>query len=880
MRSPLQRAVALHIDGVAANAKGQPLVAARLLREALRELDAASAGSAGSATSTAWDAPAESAAPPGSDASARSAQSPRGVGTADDELRGRILVSLAHAEAERGEVESGFRLLAEAEQLLPAEHQGVLRGQRGLLLVRTGRDTVALRELDAAVSLLQNHGEPRDLARALLNRALLNIGFGRVRPAREDLRRSADLAVRNDMPRAAAMCEHNLAFLDFVAGDLPAALKTYSALKDRYAALAPGLLPALAVDRARALLAAGLYDAADRELAWAIARFQRQRLSQDHAEAQLARAEAALLAGRTRAAGRWARLAHNRFLRRDNARWVALAALIGLRAGFPTGGSSAGSAAYADRASALAETLRGFGLTEDGRVASLLAVRAHLAAGRIAEATTELARSGRPNRSDRLDTRLLWRLVSAERASALGRVGEASRHRVTGLTELDRYRSQLGCLDLQTGASLHGRDLADAGLHAAITNGAPARIYQASERVRAQALRLPPVRPPDDAVTATALEELRQTRHALRRAELQGKPTRLLRTRSDALERTIRERAWSAVGPGTVSAIVPVDAVEAELADADAAMVAYFKDGKSLHALVMAAGSMSLVTLGELAGAEEAVLRLRTDLDAAAGRALPRRLAEAMAATTRRDAATLGAAVLEPLVHLVGERPLVVVPTGTLITLPWGVLPECADRPVTVAPSASTWHAARHRRRQNGASAGPTLLVAGPGNERGQAEVEAIGDLWPNPAILIGAAATPTATIDGMNCAQLVHLAAHGHHEEENALFSSLDLAGGPLMGYDLQRLGQAPAQVVLSACDLGLSEVRPGDETLGMVTALLSMGSATVIAGVCRVADEAAMTVMTRYHQAVRNGTTPAAALANAGASDQITSFVCFGAG
>ncbi len=85
---------------------------------------------------------------------------------------------------------------------------------------------------------------------------------------------------------------------------------------------------------------------------------------------------------------------------------------------------------------------------------------------------------------------------------------------------------------------------------------------------------------------------------------------------------------------------------------------------------------------------------------------------------------------------------------------------------------------------------------------------------------------------------------------------------------------------VVLSCCDLGLTDVRPGDETLGMVTALLSAGSATVVASVGRVADEAAMPVMVGYHRAIAAGRTPAAALATAIPPDLLAGFVCFGAG
>jgi CHAT domain-containing protein len=197
---------------------------------------------------------------------------------------------------------------------------------------------------------------------------------------------------------------------------------------------------------------------------------------------------------------------------------------------------------------------------------------------------------------------------------------------------------------------------------------------------------------------------------------------------------------------------------------------------------------------------------------------------------------------------------------------------------VTVAPSATVWRAARARRRARSAPEG-SLLVAGPGNTHGEAEVRAIAALRPGATVLSGADATPAATLAGLDGVALAHLAAHGHHEPENALFSSLDLAGGPLMGYDVQHLSVPPTTVVLSSCDLGLTDVRPGDEALGMATALLSAGSATVIASVSRVADHTATAVMTEYHRAAGRAA-PAEALAQAAAGEQLSSFVCFGSG
>ncbi len=226
------------------------------------------------------------------------------------------------------------------------------------------------------------------------------------------------------------------------------------------------------------------------------------------------RAEAALLAGRPEAAARWARLARARFLGRDNARRAALASLLELRADLAAAGGD--PAVIATRGRALAGRLGTLGLPEDARVASLVAARALIRAGQSGRAARIAARYGPPGRVDRLDTRLLWRLARAELAAAGGQRAEASRQLLAGMAALHRHRAQFGCLDLQTGAAVHGQDLARAGLAAALAGGSPAAVYRWSERARAQALLLPAPRPPDDPAAAAALEELRQARHSLR----------------------------------------------------------------------------------------------------------------------------------------------------------------------------------------------------------------------------------------------------------------------------------------------------------------------------------------------------------------------------
>ena len=96
------------------------------------------------------------------------------------------------------------------------------------------------------------------------------------------------------------------------------------------------------------------------------------------------------------------------------------------------------------------------------------------------------------------------------------------------------------------------------------------------------------------------------------------------------------------------------------------------------------------------------------------------------------------------------------------------------------------------------------------------------------------------AALQALDGAPLAHLAAHGHHDQENFLFSRVDLADGPLMAYDIQQLTTAPRHVVLSSCDVGRTVVRPGEEILGFTAALLYIGTETVTASVTRVGDDA----------------------------------------
>ncbi len=671
---------------------------------------------------------------------------------------------------------------------------------------------------------------------------------------------------------------HNLGYCELLAGDIPAALAMFNSAADVYGQQAPGNLPVLAMDKARALLAAGLADDAARELDAAIVAFRRQGLDKDHAEAELARSQAALAAGDLASARKWAAAAQRHFHRRGNDRSACLAELTSLRA---CSISSRRGAAVADDAVALAGRLRRFGLSEDADMAELVAARGLIAAGRTAEAADRIATIRRRGAALSLDVSLMRRLARSELAERAGRRAQALGELRAGLALVHARRGRLGSVELRTGTAALGADLAAAGLRLALERGSAPEVFAWLERSRAQAFRVSPVRPPTDERAAAVLAELHQLGWLIRQAELSGRRDGAAIARRAELRREVRERNWQVGGVAESKAQAGLAEVSAALQESGQILIAVLASGPRMHAVLLGNGSVRIVGLGDYAGAVEAAARLTADLDILAGRRLPARMESVIKESVQRQTRVLTAEIIAPLRPWIGSDSVVIVPTGALASVPWSIVPDLRGRPVTVSPSAASWLGAWCRDPPAAhARDTPPFVAAGPDLEHAPAEVTEISRVYPGCQPLRDEQATVSAALRALDGAWLAHLAAHGHHERENVLFSSLDLADGPLMAYELQQLATAPHHVVLSACDVGRIVVRPGEEVLGFTAALLYVGTATVVSAVCRVADQAALNVMTAYHHALRRGSRPAEALATAARAEPFSPFVCFGSG
>lgn len=216
--------------------------------------------------------------------------------------------------------------------------------------------------------------------------------------------------------------------------------------------------------------------------------------------------------------------------------------------------------------------------------------------------------------------------------------------------------------------------------------------------------------------------------------------------------------------------------------------------------------------------------------------------------------------VLDSLVRYlpIGDRELVVVPAKGMSGLVWAALPSCVGRAVSVAPSAEGWLRARCHNPGVG-----TVSVAGPGLAHAEREAVSVG----GDVVLTGRASTVDATLAAIDGADIVHIAAHGKFRRDAPMFSSLQLADGPLYAYDLDRLKRMPRVVVLSACEVARSD------------AIVGRRGQALIASAFPVPDDEAVDLITAFHQGLsRCG--PAQALAQAQVQFGHMGFNCFGAG
>ncbi|MFY1575953.1 CHAT domain-containing protein [Verrucosispora sp. WMMD703] len=796
----------------------------------------------------------------------------RSAGSARTEALARM--SLGYVLANAGRTAAALREVTAALPELTGADAGRARMQRGVVLHYRGLYDDAVRDYGQAIDIAQREGDRLLEARARNNRGLLNAHRGTA-DGTDDLDRAAAVFHGLGLDLAAADARWNGGIAAGLRGDVAAALRCFAAVGEEYQRLAVPR-PALLLDRFELLLSVPLVDEAVQVAATAIRELRSRGMASDLAEALLAQARAALLAGDLDTATGSAAAARNRFRRQGRRTWAAFARHVELRAEFRRGTRSATLLRAMVRT---ADQLDATGWPDPALTTRVDAGLLATELGRTGRATALFAQAARSRGRGTAPRRARgWYALAMSRRLGGDEAGAARALR-RGLAVLDRHRTSLGATELRAHSGVYGQELAAEGLDIAVRAGAPGQVLAWAERWRANGLRMRPALPPDDPDLVAALAELRLVSGLLEEAVLAGRTVHSLRERQTRLEQRIRDLARRA--PGGTQVVAPPGV--RRLADRLGArvLVELVAHGDRLRAVLLRDGRASLHDLGPLDQAAQLAhwhrFGLRRQIvggDSAAARA-----------GTEHAAAALDSQLFDPIRRQVADRPLVIVPVGPLHGVAWAGLATCAGRAVTVAPSATVWLSAEQREWCTRAP----VLASGPRLPAGRAEVARLARVLPAARTLTGADATVAALTSAMDRAALVHIAAHGAFRADNPQFSTLELADGPLFAYEWERLTRPPSCVVLSACESGLHGVRPGDEIMGFAAVLLALGTRCLIATVLPVPAEPTTALMVDLHRRMRAGTRPAQALASAqrvfaaGGDDTArataAAFVCLGA-
>ncbi|TDD67729.1 CHAT domain-containing protein [Jiangella aurantiaca] len=767
--------------------------------------------------------------------------------------------------------------------------EGAEPAERARILVRRAAVCFFFQDLDGArqnsheaAAILERLGDTRWEATARTNLASALLGLGRFADADAEYGRSQELAERAGHDYLATIVVQNRGDCAHRMGDLPRALRLLYDARRRYEEL--GVVPPEVLrDLAVVQLAAGLTEDAATTADELVAVLEGARDSAlRRSDGFIAAAIVHLAAGNAVRAADLARRAARSSRRQGHDDAERHARVVLLRAQAAAG---AVTKRHARAAAALAAELTDRYASE--RLDALvLAGRLALATGlpELAEDALRTAAAGRRGRGSALRRATGW-YAQALLAESAGDRRAMLRACGRGLDVLDTHALSLGATELRARATVHGSDLAALATRRVAVDGSARELLRWTERWRGTLHSLPWPEARHDAELTAELGRLRAVGSLIGTHADEAERRRIEeRIRRHVHGRDARTDAAAPAGhaavPGPTSRrSLDVRELLDTLGGRTLVSIVGLRGGR-FHAVVAREGRLKHVVAGESGAALDEVEYAKFALRGAAVAADA--VAGVLLAAAEPGLARLQETMLGPAVRELGDGPVVLVPPSTMQSVPWGALPALRDRDVTVAPSATAWLRAR-------TSTPPAdrrvALIAGADLASSGAEVGVLAGVYTDATVLTGGDATADAALDALDGSWLAHVGAHGRYRGDNPMFSSLELADGPLTVFDIERLQSPPYRLLLTACESGVGSPTGADELLGLTTSLSALGTAGLLATVVPVSDAASVDLSLIVHERLREGDDLGAALlaarrAAAGARDRATawSFLALG--
>lgn len=198
-----------------------------------------------------------------------------------------------------------------------------------------------------------------------------------------------------------------------------------------------------------------------------------------------------------------------------------------------------------------------------------------------------------------------------------------------------------------------------------------------------------------------------------------------------------------------------------------------------------------------------------------------------------------------------------------LHTLPLQGVPLIERNPVCYVPASAVLRHTLGGPALAGNERAPAAAVFGDARgdlRHARQEAEAVAAMFGVTAEL-GESVTRDRVLEALETAGVVHIAGHGRLSTGDGFASRLDLAGREvLLAGDLLGRRSRTGLAVLSGCETGVSEQRPGDEVVGFIRALLLGGVRSIVASQWRVADASTQDLLCGFHRTARDRELPLA--------------------
>jgi CHAT domain-containing protein/tetratricopeptide (TPR) repeat protein len=790
-----------------------------------------------------------------------------------------------------GRDEEGRAEIAKARAALPprggARPRAVLDVAESHLLQRLDRSEEALPLLDRARETFSRAGAAPAVASVDLNRANVLSNLQRYDHAERLYRRVTTFQRAGGQESAALQSEYNHAYLLFLRGRFHEALGRFRDVRARFAALGDERHVALCdLDGAEVHLRLNLPEQAAAWAERAAVVFDRLGIVQDAARARFFAAAASRGLGAREGATADLERALADFKRLGCEAWEAVCLHRLAELDRETGDLDRALA----RADEAARRLTALGLVERAGRAECVAVSVLLDRGEVDPALSRLLALLARVRGIHAP----WLLCEVHHKAACaleakGRLRGALRHALRAIRTLERWRvaappDEYMAAFLKDKASVH-----EQAVRILLKLGGPrseARAFEIAESAKGRALLdlLKGRAPASTDASAKAL--CREADELLR--EIEGLAGRLppsdgntrglesmrfeeaARVRELRLTACLDRLAVRDAGAALARSAPPVRLADVTAAlPADTTLVEYFQAEKELVVFVLTKTGLHVVRRAvERVQVRALLARMRFQLDrpeTVTAASAPRVL-EAQRRSAAAVLSDLYDLLVEPVRDLLTTTRLVLVPHGEIHGVPFQALGRdgtaLLDRhEVVLAPSTAVYlHCARRSRE-----AADGCLVLGVPDAAAPLiadEVRRVEEIHAGARAYLGADAKRSVLARDGRRARLIHVASHAAFRDDDPMLSGLHLGDGWLTTHEVYGMRLVCDVVVLSGCATGRVQVSAGDDLFGLVRGFLHAGAANLVTSLWEVADGSTLRFMDRFHVALSEGLSPAAAL------------------